>query len=45
MAVGEVEADAVVLVVLMVVKDGLDLNDENESDGELTLLPESLLLP
>lgn len=44
MAVGEVVADAVILVVLMVVNEGLDLDDENESDGELTLLPELLLL-
>lgn len=44
MAVGDVVADAVTLVVLIVVIDGLDLDDENESDGELTLLQLLLLL-
>lgn len=44
MAVGDVVADTVTLVVLIVVIDGLDLDDENESDGELTLLQLLLLL-
>lgn len=44
MAVGDVVAEAMVLVVLTVVNEGLDLEDESESDGELTPLPEPLLL-
>lgn len=39
MAVGDVVADAVVFVVLTVVRDGLDLDEEKDSDGEFTLLP------
>lgn len=38
MAVGEVVADAMRLVILAAVKEGLDVEEQNERDGEFTLL-------
>lgn len=36
--------EAIILVVLTVVKEGLDLEEEKESDGEFTLLFVLLLM-
>ncbi len=44
MAVGDVVAETVVLVVFIVVNDGLDRDEEKESDGEFTLLLQLLLV-